>query len=255
MYLILTRLLHPFMLLMVAVAIVEAVLWYRRPDWRRTLRWLIVPSILLYAFCTPAVSYLALGSLEWRYPPLEVRSDEVQAIVVLSGGIQPPDEIRRQAVLGVDTVYRCMYAVDLYRQGPSRPVVLSGGKVDPGQPGPTLAEAMRDFLLRLGVAPEDIVLESGSRSTYENAALTADLLRQRDVSHIALVTDATHMLRSQRCFQRQQLLVTPAPCRHRATSFQWSLFSFLPSPSAASSNQAVFHEYVGLLWYWMHDRI
>jgi uncharacterized SAM-binding protein YcdF (DUF218 family) len=253
-YLFFKRLLQPFLLLFLTTTIANLNLWRRRVESRRRLAWISAPLIGLYLFCTPAVSYLALGTLEWRYPPANAAPDGVQAIVVLSGGIYAPNDIQLRAVLGESTIYRCLHAHAVYQASP-RPILLSGGKVYADREGPTLAEAMRDFMLQLGVPQDDLILENESRSTYENAVHSAEVLRRREISNVLLVTDATHLDRSIACFAAQDINAIPSGCRYRAAQVRWSLFSFLPDPSAAQSNQDVFHEWAGILWYWTRGRI
>lgn len=258
MYAFLLELLHPFLLCFLAIVVVLVIMWRRRSASRRVLLLLSVPLALLYLFCTPAVSYLAQGTLEWGYPPADPGATRAPAgaIVVLSGGIYPPDATRSEAVLAPDTIYRCLHAVDLYQNpaGPC-PIVVTGGKVDPADKGPALGDAMKEFLSKLGVAESDIVIERESQSTHENALFSAPLLRERGIEKIILVTEATHLPRSVRCFRKQGLEVIPSGCCYRATKFEWSLFQFLPSPDAADANQRVVHEYLGLGWYWLNGRI
>lgn len=251
----LVSLFQPFNLLFVFVVLVLAVWWVKRAAPRRLLAWLVVPTGMLYLFCTPAVAYLAVGLLEWSYPPIEKRPDGADAIVVLSGDLHPPNDVRRRAVLGESSLYRCMKGAQLYHSASRCKVVLSGGRVDLERPGPTMAEAMSEFVLQLGIDAEDLILEKESRSTYENAVHTAALLSQQNIDSIALVTDATHLERSIRCFEKQGLSVVGCGCHYRATKFDWTIFSFLPSADAARHNQAVFYEWLGLTWYWLNDRI
>jgi uncharacterized SAM-binding protein YcdF (DUF218 family) len=214
-----------------------------------------VPLVIFTIACMPAVAYLAIGSLEWYYPPRLDRPEQVEAIVVLSGGMRPPNEVRLRAELSEDTLVRCVEGIRLYHQAEPCPIVVTGGKVDPNTPGPALAEMMREFLLAQGVAPEDLLVEDRARTTFENARFTAELLRERDIHRIVLVTDAMHMLRAQRCFLAQGIEVEPFGCRYRATQSGWSPGNFLPSPGAARGIQQAAHEWLGIIWYWLHDRI
>jgi uncharacterized SAM-binding protein YcdF (DUF218 family) len=255
MYFTLVELLQPFTVLFVLTGLALVALWLRRRGGRRTLLVFTVLFVLLTLLCTPAIGYLALGSIEWQYRPLAQRPEDTQALVVLAGGTKPPDPLRPEPELEMDTYYRCVHAVQLYRQGSPCPVLVSGGKVDPDAPGPPCAEVMRTFLIQLGVAPEDILVEGRSQTTYENARLSQEMLHERHLERIVLVTDATHMFRAERCFRKQGLDVVPAPCNFRATTFQWSLFAFLPKSSAAGSCEDAAHEWVGSVWYWLQGRI
>src|SRR5262249_10928897 len=142
-----------------------------------------------------------------------------------------------------------------YRQGPPCPVLVSGGKEAPDAPEPACAEVMRTFLLQLGVAPADILVEGRSQTTYDNARFSRELLQERHLQPVVLVTEATHMFRGERCFRKQGLDVVPAACNFRATTFDWALPTFVPSPGAARACQDAEHEWVGAIWYWLNGRM
>jgi len=254
-YRFLSNLLHPFTLLLMVLVIVQLVLWRRRATSRGVLLALAIPTAALYLFCTPMVAYLMLGTLEWPYPPIYERPDEAAAIVVLGSGVAPPDAVRRKAVLDAAGNARCLKAAELYFSGPPCKIVVTGGRVESYKEGPVMAEVMRDLLVQLGVAKEDVIVEAGSTTTHENAVLAAKLLRERGIDSVVVVSDATHLARGVRCFERQGFSAVAAGCQYRATELRLAVFSFLPSLGAAAANEAVFHEYLGLLWYRLHGRI
>jgi uncharacterized SAM-binding protein YcdF (DUF218 family) len=202
------------------------------------------------------VAYLALGSLEWRYPPRAPGPTSAQAIVVLSAGALHADAVRIRDELTEPSLVRCLQAAEVYHhQEPRLPVLVTGGNLDRHARGRPDADLMRDFLVTLGVGPADLIVENAARSTYENALESRKLLERRGIREIILVTDASHMLRAVRCFRKQGIAATPSACRHRATEFRWSLAQFLPSPGAAGSCLDTAHEWLGLAWYLMRGRI
>jgi len=255
MYRFLVKALDPFLILYVLVALAVVNLW-RRPAESRRRRWLLTaPFIGLTVVCLPFVSYFVIGSLEWWYRPLNERPPDVEAIVVLSSEKRPPDNVRPYAVLGEESMYRCLHAARLYRHGPPCPVLVSGGKVIADDPGPTLAELMQDFLHSHGVADEDLIVEPGSRNTYENALESAALLRERGIERIVVVADAMDLLRADLCFRKQGFEPVMAGTNHRAARWQWHAFNFLPSPGAAKGIERATHEWLGIAWYWLRGRL
>jgi hypothetical protein len=65
---------------------------------------------------------------------------------------------------------------------------------------------------------------------------------------LILVTDAYHMLRSERCFRKEGIDVVPAACAYRSFSKLHGM-DLLPSWEAISWNEDILHESLGLLWY------
>ena len=254
-YRFITGLLDPLVLLGLWAFVALIFLWRSREMSRRRLLWLTVPLALLFLATCPPVAYLAIGSLEWQYPPCNERPEGIEAIVVLSGGMHRPDSGRAEPELANDTLRRCLHGAMLYGQGLRCPVVLSGGG-SPGMPkSPTLAATMREFMITQGVRPEDILLEDRSTTTYENAVFTAELLREHEIGKVLLVTDVIHLMRSERCFQKQGVDVVPSGCRYRATELKWAPRELIPGGEEAKMVQEASHEWIGIVWYWLRGRI
>jgi uncharacterized SAM-binding protein YcdF (DUF218 family) len=68
---------------------------------------------------------------------------------------------------------------------------------------------MRDALIELGVEPGQILLETRSRSTAENARETAALLRDKGIAHAVVVTTHWHMRRALADFRLCGVQATP----------------------------------------------
>ena len=255
LYRLAVYLLHPYTLSLGLLWLATARLWFRRRETRGRLALLTAALVLLTGISLPAVGYLAVATLEWSYPLSRQRPEDTRVIVVLGGGTRLLDESGEQAIPAGDSMVRSLEAARLYHSAGPCPVVLSGGKVDPDLPGPSVARAMYEFLLTLGVRPEDMILEETSTSTYENAVECRSLLEQRGFEKVLLVTDALHMYRASRCFTAQGLEVTPSPCNQRAGYFRWSAGSFAPSAGGLTAVGAAAHEWLGIAWYWLNGRI
>jgi uncharacterized SAM-binding protein YcdF (DUF218 family) len=254
----------PYPLLVILLAVLLGWAWWRR---RRSKNidglshpfqrsWLIGFSglvALLWISSTPLVAYVSLGSLEWGYQPLENWPADCDTMVVLSGGVNsgfdPADD---EVELSEDTLYRCLEAAKLFRQHRPSRVVLTGGKAKE-HVGPTLAEAMHDFLVGQGIPTHRIELETASRNTFENALFVDRLLESTGRTHVVLVTDAAHMARSRRTFERLGLKVTVAPCRFRSAEFPARCL--IPSPWSAAAVAEASHEWLGLAWYRLRGRL
>ncbi len=255
MYSVLVYLLRPYTLACGVTGVAIVSLWRKRQASKRHLLLLTFGFASMMILSLRAVSYLGLGSLEWSFPPLRYFPADAEAIVVLSGSFEPPDGVRLETAMGSDTLHRCLHAAEVYHRGGPRTVLVSGGNVDPGSPGPSYAQLMGDLLIKLGVDASDLRIEPNSRSTYENAVECRKLLDRSGIRKIILVTEATHMARASLCFRKQGIEVVPGACRHRATHFDLTILNFLPSPLAAVSCSDVFHEWLGLAWYRLRGRI
>jgi uncharacterized SAM-binding protein YcdF (DUF218 family) len=252
MYSFLVEFLQPYGLLYLLTGMALLRLWRHRRETPRRLMVLSVAFLALTALSIPAVAHLAVGTLEWQYPPEERRPDDTTIIVVLACGVLPPDATRERAELDADTLRRCRHAAALYHRGP-RLVVLSGGAVSAETPA--CARLMYDLMIELGVRASDLIMEDRSTTTHENAVECSKLLFARGTDRAVLVADAVDMFRAVRCFRKQGVEVVPSASHYRATQFHGRFFEFVPSPNAARNCQRVWHEWLGVAWYALRGRI
>jgi uncharacterized SAM-binding protein YcdF (DUF218 family) len=91
---------------------------------------------------------------------------------------------------------RVRRAVELWEEGYARRIVFTGGL---GTYPPTEAQAAAEFAESLGVPRRVMVLEDESTSTEENAKNAAKAL---DADRVLVVTDAYHVFRARRVFDR-----------------------------------------------------
>jgi len=256
MYQTLLHLLQPFPLCVVGLGLSLAVASWRSPDLRRRLRWAWLFYALLLVDCLPITAYFIAGALEWQYPRRMSRPEETKVIVVLGGGVYGaigPDDVDR---LSDSSIYRAQRAAELYRTGPSCTVIVSGGHADPTLNIASPATLMAEFLTRSGVDPADLIIEAESRNTAENAEFTAKVLRQHGWKDgVVLVTSAVHIPRSMLLFRRQGYDAIPVACSYRTQECEQGVFAFWPQSSAASANQEVVHEVLGMAWLWLRGKI
>jgi uncharacterized SAM-binding protein YcdF (DUF218 family) len=173
---------------------------------RRRRRWKIVRRSLLAVVALVVVYYGV--TLVQVYTT--GRSDQaaaagpVDAVVVL-GAAQYDGRPSPQLASRLDHV------VTLFQQGVAPLIVVTGGK----QPSDrfTEAEASASYLGERGVPAEAVVLEPNGRNTYESLAATADLLEQRGLDRVVVVTDPYHALRSRLIAEEVGLtaFVSPTP--------------------------------------------
>lgn len=258
-YKLASHLAEPYTAVLVALAVALGCVWRRQHPRSRALRTAIALFVLLWVLSLPIAGSLALASLEWSYPTTTEVPATTDTIVVLSGDIILGDEMGQRAWLGSASLQRCLYGVELYRRAGRCRMLLSGGNLYPKLPCPTLAEAMREFILRqVGVHAEDLALEDRSRTTHENALFSKPLLADDAADRhgrVFLVTAAVHMRRAVASFRSQGIEVVPAPCDQQVPFWKVTLYSFIPSSRGLSMVAQAAHEWLGLFWYWLQGRL
>ncbi len=234
----------PWLLMLLAVVI----FWRRR--WARKL--LCVTFLLILGLHCGPVNYALRYQLESRYPPLldPRKAGQYDAIVVLTSGSVPATGLIPFPSVDEHMFRRLDEAWRLYRIQP-KPIVVSGGHVNPFTPARDENQIARDFLIKWGVPKQDVIGEEKSRDTFENALESGKILEKRGWKRYLLVTSAMHMPRSMLVFSARVGEPIPAPGDFSSGKFEWTPFDFFPNESVAPKLFQTIHEYVGWVnYYW-----
>lgn len=229
--------------------------WLGWRRWPRLSRALLGISLLsLWLLSLPVVGGGMLGLLEARYQPVtEVDAGllaQAQAIVVLGGGRNSDSREYEGDTVNGRSLARLRYGAHLHRET-GLPVLLTGGRVherDRISEAQLMADVMQNEF-QLPVAWQ----ENNSRTTAENAHLSAEILRRQQIDTVLLVTHAWHMPRATAVFAEEGVKVIPAPMGFTDVE-QGNLLNWVPSPSALQSSYFALHEWLGgLVYQWQQE--
>jgi uncharacterized SAM-binding protein YcdF (DUF218 family) len=236
--------LPPMLWLLLLLAVL--VCWRR--SWARKL--LLFTLLLIFALHSALANYALRYPLESSYAPVldPNRVGPYDAIVVLTGGITPAGGLIPLSTINQSMFRRLDEAWRLYRIQP-RPIIVSGGHVNPFTADKGENKIARDYLIRWGVPAADVFGEAKSRDTFESAVEVQKLLREKAYKRYLLVTSAVHMPRSMLVFSRLAPEPVPAPGDYSLGALEWTHFSFFPNEHAASKLSGTLHEYLGLINY------
>lgn len=207
---------------------------------------------------------LALAqTLVMSFPPvgdalthiLEDRSREAErraapccydAIVVLGGGVAPAHPPQRPYPDLTDSSDRVWLAARLWRRGTAPRIIVSGGSYNARDGGSqdTEAEAMRAFLLDLGVPSDAIVDEAKAINTIENIRNVKAIVGD---GRVALVTSALHMPRALQLAARAGLNASAFATDYQAVAasrLPWD--NWLPSLEGLRMSTAALKEIAAL---------
>lgn len=204
----------------------------RRNGWRL----LAAALAALWLLATPLVADWVERCAE-RERPLDLsRPLDAQAIVILGGGDErvAAPEYGGGAAPGPYLLERVAYGAYVAHRT-ALPVLVSG---DPRE-----ALAMRTSLARdFGI--EVRWVEGHSRDTFENAQLSAPLLKASGVSRIVLVTSGVHVWRAAHEFSGAGFVVVPAPVELWAPRHT-GLLRYLPDTTALTRSRDALYELIG----------
>ncbi len=186
----------------------------------------------------------------WETPAVAVSSlSNYDAGIVLGTTLQYDAKLDR--VQFFQTGDRLFQAIELYKKGIIKKIVYSGGSGKILHQDDKEGIWVRRYLITIGIPEVDICIENDSRNTHENATLTKPLLDS--IAHdgnFLLITSASHMRRSIKCFKKQGIHVE-AYSTDRISglrSFEINRF-ILPNTNVLSGWYVLNHELVGMIIY------
>lgn len=223
--------------------------WLRRRFPRLAAGCLIAGLGGMWLFSLPVVveysarmleSEAALSEAQWA-----TLAQQADVIVVLGNGSELGDPgwgSGQPSLMGLE---RVRFAARLAKAS-GLPLLTSGG-FHYGAP-PSEAALMAEVLARdygLSVRWQ----EGLSRTTWENATHTAELLKQAGITRVVLVTQAWHMPRSRWSFEQARLQVVSAPLGFLGTPNGRPAGGWLPESKAVWQSGLLLNEAIGLLAY------
>lgn len=171
--------------------------------------------------------------------------------IVLGGMAEYNNDLKTLSMRrGADRIWQ---AINLYKAGKIDKILISGDNGDLTEKGLKEALQMKEVLVKWGIPKNDIITETKSRNTYENAVETKKVLNRYypQFDSFVLITSGRHMRRALACYEGQDLKCTPystdlytGPTR----SYTFDEF-IIPDASALNDWNGLIKEWFGYLAY------
>lgn len=187
------------------------------------------------------VAYMILfySPLIWLVAsPLRIseKPQKADAIVVFGGGVG------ESGSPGKSTIERTRFSVELYKKGWAKYIIYSSGYIYKYND----VDNMKLFAISMDVPEEDIILEREANSTYENVKYSNAILTKRGFNTIILVTSPYNMRRASLVFRNIakniHVIYVPVPDPQ---------FYYRKIPVGMEQLQAIMHEYLGIIYYFI----
>jgi len=127
-------------------------------------------------------------------------------------------------------------------------IIISGG--DAQHHGVSEAVVYGSYLKELGVQSTDLILESRSMNTWQNAEFVAPILRQYAADQVLLVSSGIHIHRSNLYFLHFGIQTIPIRSDYLSTHI-----SLLPTAYNFALADFALHEYLGILRYHAYNAL
>jgi uncharacterized SAM-binding protein YcdF (DUF218 family) len=148
---------------------------------------------------------------------------------------------------------RFINTYELYKTGKIKKILITGGTDSVLQKVPKEALIVRDFLVRIGVPEDDIIIEADARNTYENAVFTKKLIDTKWAgASCLLITSAFHMRRSIGCFKKAGLKCVPYSVDFMTEKDRWNpMYLLVPDWRGFFYWEVLIKEWIGYNIYWL----
>lgn len=212
---------------------------------RSALPLMAASASVFVTFSNGLVATLLISPLEYEYPALRDPGQypDVQTIVVLTAYASDSDRLSLSAAMNASSALRVLEAANVRAFCGNCQVVVSGS--------PVAARVMGRQLRQLGVPAHLLKIDASSGNT----AASAERLRLFTPDRrIFLVTSAGHMRRAVGVFRKNGLIPVPAPTDYRLPkSIRHA--SWVTSATHLQASDLAVHEYIGIAWYRLTNRL
>jgi uncharacterized SAM-binding protein YcdF (DUF218 family) len=201
MFFILSKILHYLLtpLLWIVIVIIVSFLIKNKVQ-QKKLR--IISLIMLLFFTNPFIEDEFMRIWEIDAIKIENINKTYDYGIVLTGMISWDAKYER--INFRRSTDRLMQTLDLYKMGIIDKIFIVGGSGLLFDQKNKESVILQDYLIRIGIPEDDILIESESRNTYENAREAAVILKPKESNEsYLLITSAFHMRRSAACFKKQ----------------------------------------------------
>ncbi|KQV44411.1 MULTISPECIES: YdcF family protein [unclassified Rhizobium] len=211
-------------------------------------------AVILFVTLFTTAGSVMLQTLEDRFPRPAALPADLSCIIILGGAFENEVMASRGGIEFNQAADRFVEGLRLAQAHPNARILVSGGDGSFSGSYQGDAHAAEAFFTTFGIPAERLIREGASRTTFENAANTRELLENEKLSQCALVTSAFHMPRSVGLFRKLGIDVIPWPTDYRTTGKANLWFDFSqPSLNAQLTTTAV-REWIGLFAYYIGGR-
>ncbi|MDB5211836.1 MAG: hypothetical protein JWQ30_2663 [Sediminibacterium sp.] len=228
--------------------IIVLLIWRWRSKNQRTKKRLLVLVISILILFTNPFLYRTIVML-WQPAPIQLTANRKFDAGIVLGGLAGYDK-NGQGHFG-NNADRFIQIANLYHRNIINKIIVTGGTGNLNQNDLPEAPFLKQELIFNGVHDSDIIIESLSRNTSENAIFSKRISDSTGLKPpFILVTSALHMRRSASVFKKVGFDCIPFPCDYKVTPQKFALEDvIIPNISLLNHWGDLLKEMVGLCVY------
>jgi len=219
---------------------------------------------VIAAFLILIISSLPITeSLLTRYVEAEqiqlTPSDVAKAdAVVVLGGFLSSVQSTQGEVLQWGMGSRFFGAVDLIKAGKANYLIFTNENIPWLRKANDTGVFLKEYAKNFGIDEKRILITNNVQTTQEEALAVKNLLQEKQVNSVLLVTSAFHMQRAQSQFERAGLQVTAYPVDFKGgggakTLLDFNLWSFIPNVGSLGAVTIALTELMARAYYFCQN--
>lgn len=231
------------MIFFVFILMIAAVVAIARRRRRTAIAALVLQVIIFLGLASGLVPALLLKPLQQDYTlQPEILPRNISLILVLGVGVESLPN--GNSMPGIFSFARLAGALEVYHHcAPDCKILLSGG--DAQQIGTSEARVYAEYLNKIGVPAENVLIEDRSRNTWENMKNSAVMIRNLPASDgVVVVTSAVHLKRSLLYLRHFGIEAHPYVADYLSPTH-----SIVPNAYNFVLADIALHEYIGIARY------
>ncbi len=229
--------------------IMVGLLWAILTKKQNRRRWILITVFIAFYFFSNKFIFNEVIR-NWERPITKIEANSTYDIGIVLGGFSSYDTISNRLFLN-DSGDRIWQAVYLYKTEKLKKLLISGGSGSILHKKITEADKVYEYLIKIGIPKQDLLMDSKSRNTRENAVESAKILNASwPDAHCLLITSAFHMRRSMGCYKKVHLDVTPYSTDFMSERRKWDPDNLLlPNPGSLTGWNKLIREIIGYYTY------
>lgn len=156
----------------------------------------VLLAVCAIGFLFPVAQMICFGSTDYRRP--------VDAVVILGAKVQP------DGTLSATLEERVLTGVELYKEGLTDVIIMSGGT---GDEGVSEAVAMKEYAVKQGIPASAILTDEFGVSTDATVENTMDIFTAKGHTSVAVVSTFYHLPRVKMAYLMQGIDVYTVPAQ------------------------------------------
>ena len=221
----------------------------KKPLRKKRLLW--ASLICLYFFSNAFITDEFIRAYEERNQPFNQITEQYDVAIVLGGFSNYDADLKMIQFHSASD--RLLEGIRFYKTGKAKKIMIASGSGQIMRPDEKEALYVKEFLLSIGIPEKDLIIESESKNTRENAVFAKKILnKQYTNGKYLLITSAFHMPRAKRCFDKVGIITTPYSVDQQAGPRKYLLDHLLiPNVDSLRRWQTLIKEWLGLTTYWI----